>query len=110
MSQLGNLANNLGNPIYIYNSDLSIKALRTYEKEQLPKNAIIISSPTNSKGEDINIPSLVVTDYNVTTVPLTYTPVKEHFSIDESSNTVELNMNYLVSYFYSYFINIFKHK
>lgn len=110
MSQLGNLANNLGNPIYIYNSDLSIKELRTYNKAPLPKNAIIISSPTNNKGEDKNTPALVVTDYNGTTVPLTYTPFKEHFSINESNNTIELNMTYLVSYFYSYFVNIFTKK
>lgn len=119
MSTVGSYTYNFGKQYNIYCSDLSVSYLRNYKKETLPQNAIIISSPIEGKKQkDTGKPAIVITDNFSYILPLTYTHNNEHFIIDESTNSVFINISYiqdqLYTYIqdklYTYFSNIFVKK
>ena len=70
MSKLGNIS-------YLYGKQFNIAVANTYSYillngSNLPSNCIIISSPTDSNGNDTGTYSLITTDYEGNPVRLTY--------------------------------------
>lgn len=91
MSAIGSNINT-GKQYNIYCTNLSVMELKNYKG--LPANSIIISSPIRYNN-DLGIPSIVMTDYESKVLPLTYTLNNTIFTVDESTNTINLNSYYL---------------
>ena len=108
MSKLGNIS-------YLFGKQFNIAIANTYSYillngSNLPSNCIIISSPTDSNGNDTGTYSLIATDYEGNSVRLTYcidvsngfknTDDTVYLGIDnytiKDDKTLYVNLSYLV--------------
>ena len=103
MSAIGSYILNRSKQYNVYCTDLTISKLLDFANttnKNLPKNAIIISSPLNKDGEiltDKGTPAILMTDSNSEVLPLTYTFDTTQFIYDNTTNTVKIKENYLTS-------------
>lgn len=104
MSAIGSYILNRSKQYNVYCTDLTISQLLDFANttnKNLPKNAIIVSSPLNTDGEivtDKGTPAILMTDSNSEVLPLTYTFDTTQFIYDNNTNTVKIDENYLLNF------------
>lgn len=91
MSKLCDVKNMYGQDLGISVTNATVSVLKQYDK--LPKNMVLISSPQDSEGNDLGMPSLFATDYNGNYLQLTYAIQTKNGLYPNSEGYLQLNVD-----------------